>query len=272
MALISKLTSLADAIRAKAGISGLMTLTEMASAVAAIETGGGLTDEDLYIMGMLTEVPSSISATLTSIASYAFTHQKYLQYASFPNCTEIGTSAFNAAELLQYASFPQCTSIGSRAFFECNTLVTAYIPKVSVLASGIFAQCYLLESVQFDYSACVSVQEAAFWLDAALSQISLPNCKNIGQSAFYGCSKLSVLSLPKVSYINYAAFSGCVALKSLYLLGSSAARLGHPSVFNNSPLSAGGSGTIYVPSSLYNTYKASTYWSVIIARLSSVAV
>ena len=41
MALIDKLTAIADAIRAKTGSTEEMTLTEMAAAVAGIQTGGG---------------------------------------------------------------------------------------------------------------------------------------------------------------------------------------------------------------------------------------
>lgn len=41
MALIDKLTAIADAIRAKTGTVEEMTLTEMAEAVAGIQTGGG---------------------------------------------------------------------------------------------------------------------------------------------------------------------------------------------------------------------------------------
>ena len=53
------LTSLGDAIRAKTGDSGLMTVAEMATAVSGIETsGGGGGDIDLSSLSMTTTTKS----------------------------------------------------------------------------------------------------------------------------------------------------------------------------------------------------------------------
>ena len=62
MALTDKLTAIADAIRAKDGTTGVMTLAEMPSKIAAIQTGGGgggggvsLADVDVYVADFYTD-------------------------------------------------------------------------------------------------------------------------------------------------------------------------------------------------------------------------
>lgn len=95
MALTDKLTDIADAIRAKTGESGTMTLTEMATAIGNITTGGSSTIPDsLFVITgvgdylfandrwtyLIENYPTKWSINLTSAQNLA-----YYKTSNFPN-------------------------------------------------------------------------------------------------------------------------------------------------------------------------------------------
>ena len=95
-----------------------------------------------------------------------------------------------------------------------------------------------------------------------MTQASFPNCTSIGYAAFYGCSLLTQVSFPKCTNIGSVAFGYCSALISLYLTQvTSVPTIGGSGVFDGTPLIVGGSGKIYVPSSLVTAFQTAQYWS-----------
>lgn len=109
----------------------------------------------------------------------------------------------------------------------------------------------------------------AFISNSYITSINGNYIKYIGESAFYNCSALSIASF-KCSGIYNNAFENCTNLMSLYLFNTSEmVYLNSINAFNNTPLSAGGSGTIYVESSFYNDYITNSVWGLLSARISS---
>ena len=99
MALTDKLTAIADAIRAKEGTTGSMTLAEMPEKIAAIQTGGG--GETSQIDGLIDRTITEISSdSVTSIGEYAFYKCSGLTTAVFPAATRISSSAFQGRSSL----------------------------------------------------------------------------------------------------------------------------------------------------------------------------
>ena len=139
-----------------------------------------------------------------------------------------------------------CTQIQANTFQDCITLMDVSAPACTTIQGNAFAQCSALVGVYF------------------------PECTSVYGSAFLNCYALSMISLPKCTTISAYAFSGCSALSNLYLLGSSVVNLANINAFTNTPLTVEGFGTVYVPSSLYSDYMASTNWSLIANRFSSV--
>ena len=110
-----------------------------------------------------------------------------------------------------------------------------------------------------------------------LSDLYVPSILTVAMSAFKSCYNLSKLSLPAASVISSYAFSYCSKLISLYLMGSSVCKLSAVAsyVFTGCPIydstvNNNVYGSIYVPSSLYATYKASTNWVAISSRFVSM--
>ena len=103
----SVLSSIADAVRAKAGTSEAFAVTDLASAISNIPSGGGDEDWINYVEGNTTVVSGSAS----KIRNNAFAYTDITE-ASFPSCTSIGANAFYSCSNLTSVSFPSCTSIG----------------------------------------------------------------------------------------------------------------------------------------------------------------
>ena len=232
-----------------------------------------------------------------SIGNYAFTNCISLSTIDFPVCKTVGSYAFTSCSSLTIANFPSCSSIGNYAFSSCSKLATVNFPIFSSsIGTGTFMRCYSLTTASFP--SCTGIGYSAFHYCSKLTTISFPSCSSIGSNAFYSCSGLSTIDFPVCKTVgSYAfgncyslttasfpscvslynsAFANCYNLTSLYLTGSSVAGLINSTAFNSTPIagyttSTGGIyGSIFVPSSLYNTYISSTNWVYFSSRFVSV--
>ena len=117
---------------------------------------------------------------------------------------------------------------------------------------------------------------SAFYGCSVLPSITLPKCKSL-YATFYNCSSLSIASFPECNYIGSSTFSNCWNLLSLYLLSTSVATLINSAVFTSTPVAGyttytnGVYGSIYVPMSLLDQYKAATNWSFFSSRFVGVS-
>ena len=104
-----------------------------------------------------------------------------------------------------------------------------------------------------------------------LSSISIPNCSYRGNAAFSSCSSLLSISLPNCSFIGRSAFISCTKLESIYILSTSIPILSGSNAFYSTPLSLstylGYFGSIYVLSSLVDSFKTATNWSTYSSRI-----
>lgn len=117
--------------------------------------------------------------------------------------------------------------------------------------------------------------------------VNLPNLGDIIQSSMFSGTKLKTIALPKIAYVNNNAFYACKslttvdlgnsdvtngniassvfmdnsAMTTLILRHSAVVKLINVNSFNNTPFARGGTGgTVYVPSSLIESYKIATNW------------
>lgn len=241
------LSDIADAIRAKNGLSETYRPIEMGYAIDNLNLVGDVTADMIATKNFV-----SISGNATVIHDYAFIYCYSLITVNFPNCTHIGRSAFQYCSSLTTVSFPNCVSIESFAFQYCGSLTTA------------------------SFSNCISINNYAFRNCYNLATVSFPKCTSIGTYVFRDCSALAIINLPNCSNISTNAFRNCYNLLSLYLNSvSSVTNLG-TSAFYSTPIggyttSTGGLyGSVFVPSSLYSSFITATNWASISARIVSV--
>lgn len=138
---------------------------------------------------------------------------------------------------LKTVNLPNCTQIGTYAFEGCTGLTSFVAPKLSTMATYAFYGC------------------------SALPSINLPLASTLPTSCFYNCKKLEVADFGVASNMYATAFYNCAALTTLILRRTSAiCTLANTSAFTGTPI-ASGTGYVYVPKALIDTYKSATNWS-----------
>lgn len=242
----TSLTAIGDAIRAKTGGTEALTVpTGMVDAIASIEAGGGSSTEIEDAILNHTLSGAYANDRITMVHDNAFSNSPNLTSVDFPKVTTVGSYVFQYCYSLESANLPLANTIGSYTF-SFSGLKKAYFPVWDQVTGGTFAGCDRLESVYFPL---------ATW---------------VYPSAFANCTALTRVDLPAATYFNYDTFLNCSALTTLILRNTSqVADLSTIDAFNGSGIMAG-TGYVYVPQALLDSYKAATNWSTIAAQFRAI--
>ena len=151
------------------------------------------------------------------------------------NVTSIVGHACRGLSKLKTVNLPNATSIGTYAFYGCTALTSINAPNVSSLGTYSLYNC-------------------------KISYVNFPKVTTIAQNSFYDCDLVKA-DFGVANKINQAAFAYCTTLEALILRKSDAiCTLSVASnAFTSTPI-ANGTGYIYVPSALIETYKTATNW------------
>ena len=150
-------------------------------------------------------------------------------------------------------------SIGEYALYNCTALINVNLPIVTSIGLFGFYSCSSLKTANL--SLVELIDNYAFYNCLSLESIYIPLVANIGKSAFYGCSKISSIDIPSVTSIDAKAFNNCSLLATVILRNETMCKLIDIDTFTNTPITDG-TGYIYVPSALVETYTSDTNWSV----------
>ena len=191
MALINKLEAVGDAIRAKTGKTDLLTLDEMVTEIAAIETGGGDLPEEAFL--------------ITGDCEYRFAYDGWNwfieNYGNKVTTKDISNPSwmFYKNEKLEYIPFEiNVTGVPLNQMFEKNYMLKE-VPKVNSNFSkttgemdmnGMFADCRSLREIPNDFFWNLGDEE--FW-DKEKAR------KGNRQNSFYNC--YSLRKLPDISML-----------------------------------------------------------------------
>lgn len=151
--------------------------------------------------------------------------------------TKIGNNAFNNCNKLTTADFPAVTSIDANAFNNCTSLINVNIPAVKSMMDSVFYFCTSLTAV--DFPALTSIGNGVFQFCTSLTAVDFTALTSIGSVAFFQCNNLTALILRKTDIV---------------------CKLSSYNALSNTPI-ASGTGYIYVPSALVDSYKAATNWA-----------
>ena len=162
---------------------------------------------------------------------------KTLTEYSDNHITDIGSYAFYGCSKMTKLDLPNVTSIDVFAFYGCSALKTVNIPMADSIGNYAFNTAYAIESV------------------------NMPMVTTIGKSAFRQCTKITSIDMPSVTSIDTYAFYNCTALAKVILRSETMCSLSDSNVFGSTPI-AEGTGFIYVPDELVETYKLGTNWAI----------
>lgn len=198
-----------------------------------LKTAGKYCDRDIVVTatgggGGEDDVGALLSNTLTAIES---------------NATSVKDYACRGSTALLSVNLPNATKVGQNGFYGCTNMTTFAAPKVTSLGASAFYQCTKLTSINFPNAT--SVPSNCFNRATALKIADFGAAKSIGTYGFYYCSALKALVLRRTGAI-------CTLSNTTNCLTSSG-------------ISAG-TGYVYVPNALLNTYKAATNWTTYAAQ------
>lgn len=215
------------------------------------------------------------------------------------NVTTIGSSAFQSCRALQTVNISTATTINANAFSGCVNLINCSFSTVTFVGNGAFYSCSCLRNIDFlSMASTQSVQTNIAELlcncnpkhltlymasgyvgnwglsGAQIETINLSKITSIYSQAFYGCWYLSIVSLKAIKTIQSSAFQQCIMLHTFDLSQVSQVPTLSMDVFAYTPMVSsdfyGYYGSIYVPKSLYNSFKTATNWTTYSARMVSV--
>lgn len=148
MALIDKLTAIADSIRAKTGSEDALTLDEMPVAIESIETGdpNAASTVKRLIQRTITDLRDD---TVTKVGDFALQHCISLKSVDFPECTTVGDYGFYGCKFLEHVNLPKVTTLtGAYNFGNCQLLEELRLPRLTLVRDGYFiATCSMLKAL-----------------------------------------------------------------------------------------------------------------------------
>lgn len=159
------------------------------------------------------------------------------------------------------------TKIGQYAFFGCTALTKVDVPNATMIDTYAFHGCSALESI--DSPGVTSIGNYAFTGCSALTEVCFPLVNDRIIYTFAECTSLAKADFPSVGSIGSETFIRCTALNALILRADKVCTLGHINSFNGTPI-ASGTGYIYVPSALVDSYKEASNWSTFAAQIRAI--
>ncbi len=181
------------------------------------------------VEGNLTEI---VDDTITEIGSYVFFRNKKITKLDLPNCTVVRSYGLNEAEITTI-NMPKLETI------EVNGMNSCKVTEVNfpLLTSGSLGSC------------------------SALTKAVLGVIPTVSASGFYNCSKLAYCDLgTKVTSIGSQAFYKTSQLATLIIRNTSVVPTIQSNTFTSSAI-ASGTGYVYVPDNLVESYKTADVWS-----------
>lgn len=230
----SHLTDIADSIRNKNGTNNKYKPSEMASAIDNITASEDLSSELNTQETLLDNQTSKLSVAINTLRGKAIGGGN----------TDI-EDGFVTRALTSYAN-DRVTTVGNQAFRGFSKLTSISLPNVTTL------NAYALDGC------------------SGLTSANLPKVTSLQNYAMQGCSSLTRLEFEQKISTQGAVWNNCSKLETLILRGTAMSGLGNKNCFNNTPI-ASGTGYIYVPDNLIDTYKSNTNWSNFASQIKGIS-
>lgn len=152
------------------------------------------------------------------------------------------------------------TSLSDYALANRKNLTSISLPNVKTIGQYAFSRSgSTYGNVHISLPSLVSTGDYAFY-SAYFREITLPKLLVVSSFMFNNASIIRKVDLGSATQIKGASFIGCINIETLIIRTSTVCSLAYATVFNSSAI-LGGTGYIYVPSALVDSYKSATNWS-----------
>lgn len=241
----SSIQDIANAIREKNESTTTYKVAEMGAAVRDLPTSGGAdhSAED----GIITR---SISGTYSN-----------------DRITTVGVCAFLGCFNLAAIDLPNVTQVKRNAFESCEYLQTINLPKATKFDGGVFANSAIQQA---NFPLVTTIGGGCFNKARNLTSANLPLVTALPADAFRE-STIRTADFSAVTNINRTAFTDCTSFETLIIRTPSVCVISDISVALRGSKIAAGTGYIYVPDDLVESYKAATNWVALANQIKPIS-
>lgn len=238
--------------------SGCTKLTEVT--LPKLETVGN------YALNGCTALTKVHGSALT-LGNYAFAGCTALEEIDTDRITTIATYAFQNCKALTNGVFPAATSVAAYAFTGCSGIKHLSLPSLKSMVANAFRG---MSVTSVDMPNVTNLGNNSFRGVTTLTRATFPRAASSSSEAMRGCTNLVYVDLPVFATFGTSTFYGCTKLEAVILRNTAAvAKLTNVSSFTGTAIS-NGSGYIYVPAALVDSYKAAAYWSTFAEQIRAI--
>ena len=161
---------------------------------------------------------------------------------------------------------PNLDSIRSYLFIDNSQLTEVNLSNIMEVGNYSFSNC-AIESLTMPNLMTTGQQAFSY---NPITSIDLPRLSFIGSQSFQSCENLKTVNLPAATSIGRLAFYNCTNLDTLVLESDFVVMLEGTQHFYNTKIEAG-TGYIYVPQSLVDSYIADSSWSAYASQIRAIS-
>ena len=181
--------------------------------------------------------------------------------------TTVGACAFLACQALTAIDLPNVTQVNRNAFESCVWLSTTNLPKVTEFDREVFLSSGIQQA---DFPLATTIGRGCFQVATNLTSANLPLVTALPADAFRN-SSIRTADFAAVTNINRTAFTDCTSLETLIIRTPSVCVISDISVALRGSKIASGTGYIYVPDNLVDSYKAATNWVALANQIKPIS-
>lgn len=228
----------------------------MAEFINTIDALGDDAVIDSIIQRTITEFKDN---ALTMVGVRAFRDCTQLTSVDLPVVTSLVEEAFQGCTSLKKITMPLLTNVSRGSFGLCGNLTEISFPEVTVMGGAVFYECGALKSVDMPKLTRVT-GSFPFYGCGLLTSVNFPMLENTNGEFLASCRNIEMLDFPRLTRVGKAEYNLCTKLKALILRNETACPLDNINALNETLISKG-TGYIYVPAALVESYKVATNWS-----------
>ena len=181
--------------------------------------------------------------------------------------TTVGVCAFLGCQVLTAIDLPNVTQVKRNAFEVCNHLQTINLPKVAKFGREVFLSSGIQQA---DFPLLTTIEPGCFQKTTNLTSANLPLVTELPADSFR-LSTIQTADFSEVTNINRTAFTDCTSLETLIIRTPSVCVISDISVALRGSKIASGTGYIYVPDNLVDSYKAATNWVALANQIKPIS-